>query len=113
MIVDAEGYIITNYHVVDRATDVSVELSDGSKHAAQIVGIDPATDLAVLKISAGNLTAAPWGKSSDLEVGDPVLAIGSPFGLAQRSRPGSSAPPGGMPSWSTSITRTSCRPTPP
>ena len=83
VIVDAEGYIITNYHVVDRASDVNVELSDGSKHSAQVVGADPATDLAVLKISAANLTAAPWGKSSDLEVGDPVLAIGNPFGLAR------------------------------
>ena len=83
MIVDAEGYIITNYHVVDRASEVNVELSDGSKHRAQVVGIDPATDLAVLKIGAANLTAAPWGKSSDLEVGDPVLAIGNPFGLAR------------------------------
>jgi serine protease Do len=82
VIVDAQGYIITNYHVVDRASDVNVELSDGSKHSAQVVGIDPATDLAVLKIGAANLTAAPWGKSSDMEVGDPVLAIGNPFGLA-------------------------------
>ncbi len=83
VIVDAEGYIITNYHVVDRASEVNVELSDGSKHQAQVVGTDPATDLAVLKIGAANLTAAPWGKSSDLEVGDPVLAIGNPFGLAR------------------------------
>ena len=83
VIVDAEGYIITNYHVVDRAADVEVELSDGSRHQAKVVGTDPATDLALLKISAGNLTAAPWGKSSDLEVGDPVLAIGNPFGLAR------------------------------
>ena len=82
VIVDAGGYIITNYHVVDRASEVSVELSDGSQHRAQVVGIDPATDLAVLKIDAANLTVAPWGKSSDLEVGDPVLAIGNPFGLA-------------------------------
>jgi serine protease Do len=83
VIVDAEGYLITNYHVVRHATDVSVELSDGSKQRAQVVGIDPLTDLAVLKIGGGKLTAAPWGKSSDLEVGDPVLAIGSPFGLAR------------------------------
>src|SRR5271157_4544283 len=83
VIVDADGFIITNYHVVDRASEVSVELSDGSKHQAQIVGTDPATDLAVLKIGAANLTVAPWGKSSDLEVGDPVLAIGNPFGLAR------------------------------
>jgi serine protease Do len=84
VIVDAKGYIITNYHVVGRAADakVEVELSDGSKHQAEVVGSDPATDLALLKISAANLTAAPWGKSSDLEVGDPVLAIGNPFGLA-------------------------------
>ncbi len=82
VIVDADGYIITNYHVVDHATDVSVELSDGSKHPAQVVGTDPATDLAVLKIGAANLTVAPWGKSADMEVGDPVLAIGNPFGLA-------------------------------
>ena len=83
VIVDAAGYIVTNYHVVDRAADVNVELSDGSKHRAQVVGIDPATDLAVLKIDAAKLTAAPWGKSSELEVGDPVLAIGNPFGLAR------------------------------
>ena len=82
VIVDAQGYIITNYHVVDRASEVNVELSDGSKHPAQVVGIDAATDLAVLKIGAADLTVAPWGKSSDLEVGDPVLAIGNPFGLA-------------------------------
>ncbi len=83
VIVDSEGYIITNYHVVDRATQVEVELSDGSRQRAQVIGTDPATDLAVLKIGGGKLTAAPWGKSSDLEVGDPVLAIGSPFGLAR------------------------------
>jgi serine protease Do len=83
VIVDSEGYIITNYHVVDRASDVEVELSDGSRHQAKVVGTDPATDLALLKINAGNLTAAPWGKSSDMEVGDPVLAIGNPFGLAR------------------------------
>jgi len=90
VIVDAKGYIITNYHVVSHALDdnadvkvaVEVELSDGSKHPAEILGSDPASDLAVLKISAPNLTAARWGKSADLEVGDPVLAIGNPFGLA-------------------------------
>jgi serine protease Do len=81
VIIDTEGYILTNYHVVDNATEISIELSDGSKHEAQFIGIDPATDLAVLKINAANLTAAPWGKSADLEVGDPVLAIGNPFGL--------------------------------
>jgi serine protease Do len=83
VIVDAAGYIITNYHVVGRTADVRVELSDGETLRADIVGADPATDLAVLKISSANLQAAPWGKSSEMEVGDPVLAIGSPFGLAR------------------------------
>ena len=83
VIVNPQGYVITNYHVVSRATDVNVELSDGSKHRAQVIGADPATDLAVLKIDAAHLTAAPWGKSSELEVGDPVLAMGSPFGLSR------------------------------
>jgi serine protease Do len=83
VIVDQAGFIITNYHVVDHASDVLVELSDGETHHAQVVGTDPATDLALLKIGASNLTAAPWGKSSAMEVGDPVLAIGSPFGLAR------------------------------
>ena len=83
VIVDAAGYVITNYHVVDRASDVEVELSDGSRHSAKILGIDAGTDLAVLKIQATGLTAAPWGDSGSLEVGDPVLAIGNPFGLAR------------------------------
>jgi serine protease Do len=83
VIVDSTGYIVTNYHVVDRASEVRVELSDGETHRATIVGTDPATDLAVLKIDAADLKAAPWGKSSEMEVGDPVLAIGSPFGLSR------------------------------
>lgn len=88
VIVDPAGYIVTNYHVVGHASDVRVELSDGETHEAEIIGADPSTDLAVLKISAEKLPGVPvkfpaaaWGKSSNLEVGDPVLAIGSPFGL--------------------------------
>ena len=83
VIKDAAGYIITNYHVVDRSTEVTVELSDGSQHRAKTVGIDPATDLAVLKIQASGLTAAKWGDSDSLEAGDPVMAVGNPFGLAR------------------------------
>jgi serine protease Do len=83
VIVDPTGLIITNNHVVDHAADVQVELSDGETHRAEIVGADPATDLAVLRISAADLKAAPWGKSSEMEVGDPVLAIGNPFGLSR------------------------------
>lgn len=84
VIVDEAGYIITNFHVIDQATEVTVELSDGRTiFDVEIVGADAATDVAVLKIDADGLTAASWGKSDELEVGDPVLAVGSPFGLAQ------------------------------
>jgi serine protease Do len=83
VIVDEAGYVITNNHVVGESSDISVELSDGSHHKATLVGADPATDLAVLQINASGLTAAPWGDTESLEVGDPVLAIGNPFGLAR------------------------------
>lgn len=84
VIVDQEGYILTNFHVVDQASRVDVKLSDGRViHKARVVGADPLTDIAVVKISDGRLTAAPWGDSDALEPGDPVLAIGSPFGLAE------------------------------
>jgi serine protease Do len=81
VIVDPSGYILTNDHVVDRASEVLVELSDGSQHSARIVGTDPGTDLAVLRVQVTDLTAAAWGDSDALEVGDPVLAVGNPFGL--------------------------------
>jgi serine protease Do len=81
VIVDPAGYIITNNHVVNQAAEVSVQLNDGSQHRAEVVGTDPGADVAVLKISGGNLTAAFWGDSDALEVGDSVLAMGNPFGL--------------------------------
>jgi len=84
VIVDPSGYIITNAHVVRNAVDVTVKLGDGrSFENVQVVGADPATDIAVLKIDAADLIAAPWGNSDKLEVGDPVLAIGNPYGLAR------------------------------
>ena len=83
VIVDPSGYVLTNDHVVDRASEVLVELSDGSQHSARIVGTDPGTDLAVLHVEVTDLTAAAWGDSDALEVGDPVLAVGNPFGLAR------------------------------
>jgi serine protease Do len=86
VIVDAAGYILTNAHVISQATPngVTVQLSDGrSVPRATIVGVDPATDLAVLKIDAGRLSAARWGDSDALEVGNPVLAMGSPYGLTE------------------------------
>ncbi len=82
VIVDESGYIITNLHVIRQATKVVVALSDGRKfHDAKIIGTDPLSDVAVLKIEAQGLTAAPWGESEKMEVGDPVLAVGNPFGL--------------------------------
>jgi serine protease Do len=85
VIVDPAGYIVTNAHVVSAAAagGVAVQLSDGRtiQHAT-IVGTDPAVDLAVLKIDAGGLSAAHWGDSDALQVGDSVLAVGSPYGLA-------------------------------
>jgi serine protease Do len=83
LIVSDDGYILTNYHVAGEADEVNVTLSDGRQFRAKIVGGDKATDIAVLKIDAQNLKPATLGKSTDLEVGEWVLAMGSPFGLDQ------------------------------
>ena len=83
VIVDDKGYIITNYHVVSRATQVDVELADNRTVSGKVVGTDKLSDIAVVKINADGLVAAQWGSSEKIEVGDPVLAIGSPFGLAR------------------------------
>ena len=82
VIVGTEGHIVTNFHVVEGASGVSIYLSDGRKVTdVELVGVDPPSDLAVLKINADNLTSASWGDSTELEVGDPVIAVGNPFGL--------------------------------
>lgn len=81
VVVDGEGYIVTNAHVVSGAEAVSVRLSDGRTHEATIVGTDAKNDLAVVKIDASGLIPAPWGDSDKLEVGEQVWAIGNPFGL--------------------------------
>lgn len=84
VIVDAtKGYILTNNHVIEGAKTVTVRLADDRQYDARLVGRDPATDLAVLQITAKNLTALPLGNSDDLQVGDFVVAIGNPFGLRQ------------------------------
>jgi serine protease Do len=80
-IVDASGYILTNYHVIRDARDISVSLADGRRVPGQVVGFDPLTDVAVLKIDADKLIAAEWGDSDTAEVGALVWAVGSPFGL--------------------------------
>lgn len=81
VIVSPDGYILTNNHVVDGVDEVKVTLSDHRSFSAKIVGTDPKTDLAVLKIDAKDLVAAELGDSKAMQVGDWVVAIGSPFGL--------------------------------
>jgi putative serine protease PepD len=81
VILRQDGYIVTNNHVVGDATDISVTLADGTVAGATLVGTDPETDLAVIKARVTGLPVATLGRSSNLQVGDPVVAIGSPLGL--------------------------------
>jgi serine protease Do/serine protease DegQ len=82
VIVDGKnGYIITNAHVVENATDITVQLLDNRSLKAKVVGADPGSDIAVLKVQAGNLVDVPVADSDRTEVGDFVVAIGNPFGL--------------------------------
>ncbi len=84
VIVDAErGYLLTNHHLVVDASDILVTLQDGRRFPARLVGSDDDTDLAVLQIAPERLRAVAWGDSSQLQVGDFVVAIGNPFGLGQ------------------------------
>ena len=83
VVVDPDGYILTNLHVIDDANEVNVTLEDGRSFTAEVVGSDPGVDLAVVKINASGLTAATWGDSDKLDVGEMVWAIGNPYGLDQ------------------------------
>ncbi|MGH8460705.1 MAG: DegQ family serine endoprotease [Stenotrophobium sp.] len=84
VIVDAaKGYVLTNNHVIDQADTIKVRLNDDREYNAKLIGKDPATDIAVLQIKADNLTALPIADSDKLQVGDFVVAIGSPFNLRQ------------------------------
>jgi serine protease DegQ len=83
VIVSAEGYLITNHHVVDGADEIEVMLADGRQAQAKVVGTDPETDVALLKIGLDKLPAVTFGNSDRLQVGDAVLAIGNPFGVGQ------------------------------
>ena len=83
VIVSPEGYILTNNHVVADATDIKVTTSDKHEYKARVIGTDPRTDIAVLKIDATNLPAITIGDSSKMQVGDMVLAIGDPFGVGE------------------------------
>jgi len=83
VIVNKNGYIITNHHVIENASEIRVVLRDGRSMAARVVGTDPETDLAVLQASGEDFPVAQLGRSEDLQIGDVVLAIGNGFGLGQ------------------------------
>ncbi|EIP84881.1 serine protease [Burkholderia humptydooensis MSMB43] len=83
VIVSSEGYILTNQHVVDGADQIEVALADGRTATAKVIGSDPETDLAVLKINMTNLPTITLGRSDQARIGDVVLAIGNPFGVGQ------------------------------
>ena len=83
VIVSADGYIVTNNHVVAKADEIKVLLNDRREFIGKVVGSDPKSDIAVIKISAKDLPVIPWGDSDKLDVGEYVLAIGNPFGLNQ------------------------------
>ena len=80
---DERGLVVTNFHVIRNATAVEVGLNDGRHFAAELVGVAPEVDLAILRIDGGNVPDLPLGDSSQLAVGDYVVAIGNPFGLGQ------------------------------
>jgi S1-C subfamily serine protease len=84
-VIDSDGHIVTNEHVVDHADSVSVRFWNGNTYDASVVGTDPSTDLAVIKVDAPSSVLHPisLGNSSNVQVGDPVVAIGSPFGLEE------------------------------
>jgi len=82
VVLDPNGYIVTNNHVVEGATQITVTLSDRREFSAKVVGTDPKTDLAVIKIESKDLPSLKWAEYEKLQVGDLVLAVGSPFGLS-------------------------------
>ena len=83
VVVSGDGYILTNNHVVDEASDIRVEFNDGRSFKAKLVGADKPSDLAVLKIEGTNLPALTLGNSDGVQVGDVVLALGNPLGIGQ------------------------------
>ncbi|MCB4810811.1 Do family serine endopeptidase [Methylovorus menthalis] len=83
VIVSTQGLILTNHHVIESADEIEVALADGRTVSARVVGTDPETDLAVLKVDVSNLPAITFAKADQINVGDVVLAIGNPFGVGQ------------------------------
>src|SRR5204862_1358184 len=82
------GYVVTNAHVVKDAREIAITLKDNRRLPAKLVGADPGTDIALLKIEPTNLIGARWGDSDALQVGDFVVAIGNPFGIGQTATSG-------------------------
>jgi serine protease Do len=78
----SDGIIVTNNHVVEGASTITVNFNDGTRLAAKLIGVDPDSDLAVLRVEGKKLAAAPIGTSSDLMIGETVIAVGNPFGLS-------------------------------
>ncbi len=83
VVIDPEGYLVTNFHVIAEATETRVQLADGRFAVPQTVGVDAETDLALLKVDVGTLPAISLGNSGELRIGDVVLAIGNPYGLGK------------------------------
>ncbi|MCE5312655.1 MAG: DegQ family serine endoprotease [Nitrospiraceae bacterium] len=83
VIASADGYILTNSHVIEGADDIIVKLSDNKEYKGRIIGLDSRSDIAVIKIDEKNLSTIKWGDSDQLKVGQVVLAVGNPFGLSQ------------------------------
>ena len=88
VIATTDGYILTNYHVVEAADSIEVALYDGRKFPGKFIGADPDTDLAVVKIDASDITPLPYDADEKLHIGDVVLAIGNPFGVGQTTTMG-------------------------
>ena len=112
IIVDPQGYILTNNHVVENADEITVRLADGREFDAEVIGADPPTEIAVIRIKATDLPAARLGDAKKMEVGDWSWPSGRRSAWSRRLPAASSAPPDAT-AWASPITRTSSRPTPP
>ncbi len=111
VIVSADGYILTNHHVIDGAEEIKVGLNDRRTFDAKVVGNDPPSDLAVLKIDVGDLPVLTLGNSDVVEVGDVVLAVGNPLGLQQTVTAGIISAKGRATGVSDAALKIFCKPT--